>query len=229
MVIQAMSVPDPDFIPPKILFKETITQKVTGAVGKFIAQADGRDQYAHVVIDAEPTEPGKGVIFINNIKGGAIPQEFINSVEEGIRIQALTGILAGYPVTDIQVTLVDGSSHAEDSNKMAFQSAARNALREALTKGKPVLLEPIMKLEIVAPEDYWGAVVGDLVARRAMIHESGNRGKLKTTVVEVPLMEMVGYAGILHAVSKGTASVSIEPHHYAQVPSEIAHKIIKGR
>jgi elongation factor G len=215
---------------PQVAYRETITKKADGIVGKFISQSGGRGMYGHCVIDVEPNEEkGKGIIFVNKIKGGAIPREYIKPVEEGIRTAAQTGVLAGYPVSDFTVTLVDGSYHDVDSNELAFQLAAKEAMREGLRKGGSVFLEPIMDLECTVPEDFWGQVIGDLNTRRAKIVSSGNRGKLKTVRCEVPLSEMFNYAGALRTLSQGRASFSMEPSFYAQVPSNVAEKIKGAR
>ncbi len=214
---------------PQVAYKETITQKAMGITGKHITQSGGRGQYGHVIINVEPQEEkGKGVTFIDKIKGGAIPREYIKPVEQGIRTAALNGVLGGYPVDDIQVTLVDGSYHDVDSSELAFKLAARHALYEALRKGKSVFLEPIMDIEVVVPEDFMGTVVGDLNTRRAKITEMGNRGILKTTRCEVPLAEMFNYAGAIRSLSQGRATFSMEPAYYAEVPSFVAEKI-QGR
>ena len=212
---------------PQVAYKETITQKVTGVVGKFISQTGGRGQYGHVVIDVEPAEEsGKGVVFVNKIRGGAIPREFIKPSEEGIRMAALNGILASYPVTDIVVTLVDGSYHDVDSSEIAFQLAAKYALQDALRRGRSIFLEPIMDIEVVVPEDYMGAVIGDLNTRRAKIVSMGTRGKLKTARCEVPLAEMFNYANAIRSLSQGRGTASMEPAFYAEVPYHVAQKII---
>lgn len=215
---------------PQVAYRETITQKVGNVVGKFISQSGGRGMYGHCVIDVEPAEErGKGVTFINKIKGGSIPREFIPAVEEGVRTAAQNGILAGYPVSDFVVTLIDGSYHEVDSNELAFQLAGKEALREALRRGGSVFLEPIMDLECMVPEDFWGQVIGDLNTRRAKIVASGNRGKLKTVRCEVPLAEMFNYASALRSLSQGRASFSMEPSFYAQVPNNVAEKIKGSR
>ncbi len=212
---------------PQVAYKETITRKVEDVVGKHISQSGGRGQYGHVVINVEPAqEHGKGVEFINKIKGGAIPREFIPGVEKGIKDAASAGVLAGYPVTDIIVTLIDGSYHDVDSNELAFQLAAKFALREALQKGKSVFLEPIMDIEVVAPEEFMGAVVGDLQTRRAKIVNMGTRGKIKTARCEVPLAEMFNYANAVRSLTQGRATFSMEPAFYAEVPQYVADKIV---
>jgi len=212
---------------PQVAYKETILQKASGVTGKFISQTGGRGQYGHVIIDAEPAEErGKGVQFVDKIRGGSIPREFIKPCEEGIRAAASSGILAGYPVTDIVVTLVDGSYHDVDSSELAFQLAAKYALQDALRIGKSVFLEPIMDLEVTVPEDFMGAIIGDLNTRRAKIVSLGTRGKLKTARCEVPLAEMFNYANAARSLSQGRATFSMEPAFYAQVPNFVAEKII---
>jgi elongation factor G len=217
---------------PQVAYREAITQKVTNIVGKFISQTGGRGQYGHCVIDMEPNAPedkGKGFIFINKIKGGNIPREYIAPIEKGIRNAALTGILAGYPVTDFTVTLVDGSYHEVDSSELAFQMAGRIAFQEAMRKGGPVFLEPIMDLEVTVPEEFMGSVIGDLNTRRAKIIELGNRGVLKNARIEVPLAEMFNYANALRSLTQGRASFSMEPAFYAEVPSYIGDQIKGAR
>ncbi|MFA5060400.1 MAG: elongation factor G [Candidatus Omnitrophota bacterium] len=212
---------------PQVAYKETITNKVSGVTGKFISQSGGRGQYGHVIIDVSPAEErGKGVIFVDKIRGGSIPREYIKPVEQGIRNAALSGILAGYPVTDLIVTLVDGSYHEVDSSELAFQLAAKYALQEALQKGKSIFLEPIMDLEVTVPEDFMGSVIGDLNTRRAKIIAMGTRGKLKTARCETPLAEMFNYANALRSLSQGRATFSMEPAFYAEVPHHVAEKII---
>ncbi len=214
---------------PEVAYKEAITKKVGNIVGKYIQQSGGRGKYGHVVIDVEPGEPGTGFVFVDKIKGGVIPREFIKPCREGIEIGAQNGVLAGYPVTDFIATLVDGSYHDVDSDEISFQLAAKYAIKEAFRKAGSVFMEPIMKLEIVVPEDYWGNVTGNLMQRRAQIKETGNRGKLKTALVDVPLAEMFGYANALRSLTQGRASFSMEPSFYAQVPNSIAEKIIGSR
>jgi len=211
---------------PEVAYREAITKKVTGVVGKFISQTGGRGQYGHCIIDVEPNEEaGKGIEFINKIKGGNIPREFIPPIEKGVREAALNGILAGYPVSDFTVTLVDGSYHDVDSSELAFQLAGKIALREALRQGSCVFMEPVMDLELSVPEEFMGAVIGDLNTRRAKIVSLGNRGKLKTARCEVPLAEMFNYANALRSLTQGRASFSMEPAFYAAVPHHIAEKI----
>jgi elongation factor G len=214
---------------PQVAYKETIIRRAEDVVGKFISQSGGRGQYGHVVIDVEPGEKGSGVKFIDKIVGGVIPREFIKSVDNGIKTQAQNGILAGYPVADITVTLVDGSYHDVDSSDIAFQLAAKIALKEALAKAGSVFTEPIMALEITAPEEFMGAVIGDLNTRRAKITELGSISNVKTCRAEVPLAEMFNYANALRSLTQGRASFSMEPSYYAQVPNNLAEKIVGAR
>ena len=212
---------------PEVAYKETITEKKKGIVGKFISQTGGRGQYGHVVIDVAPSEEsGKGVQFFNMIRGGAIPREYIKNCEQGILMAANNGVLAGYPVTDISVTLVDGSYHEVDSSELAFQMASKIAFHEALRQGRSIFLEPVMDIEVSVPEEFMGAVIGDLNTRRAKIVAMGTRGKLKTTRCEVPLAEMFNYANALRSLSQGRGTFSMEPAFYSEVPSYIAEKII---
>jgi elongation factor G len=214
---------------PEVAYKEAITKKVENIVGKYVQQSGGRGKYGHCVINVEPGEPGTGFVFVDKIKGGAIPREFIKPIKEGVEIGAQNGILAGYPVTDFIVTLIDGSYHDVDSDEMSFQLAGKQAIKEAFRKANTVFQEPIMKLEITVPEDYWGNVIGDLMTRRAQIKETGNRGKLKTAIANAPLAEMFGYANALRSLTQGRASFSMEPSFYAQVPNQLAEKIIGAR
>jgi elongation factor G len=214
---------------PEVAYKEAITKKVTGIPGEYVSQSGGRGKFGKVVIDVEPGEPGTGYVFVDKIKGGAIPREFIKPVKEGIETGAQNGILAGYPVTDFVATLVDGKYHDVDSDEMSFHLAAKRAIKEAFRKAGSVFMEPIMKLEIEVSDDHWGNVTGDLMKRRAQIKETGNRGKLKTALIDVPLAEMFGYANALRSLTQGRASFSMEPSFYAQVPNSIAEKIIGSR
>ena len=214
---------------PEVAYKEAITKSVDNIVGKYVQQSGGRGKYGHVVINVEPGEPGKGFVFVDKIKGGSIPREFIKPSREGMEIAAQNGVLAGYPVNDVTVTLVDGSYHDVDSDEMAFQLAGKQAMKEALRKAGSVFQEPIMKLEVECSDEHWGNVTGDLMKRRAQIKETGNRGKLKTALVDVPLAEMFGYANALRSLTQGRASFSMEPSFYAQVPNALAEKIIGAR
>lgn len=213
---------------PQVAYRETIRKKIS-STGKFIQQSGGRGQYGHVVIEMEPQDaPGAGISFENKIKGGAIPQEFIPSVKQGIFDTAKSGVLAGYPVTDIKVTLVDGSFHDVDSSELAFKMAAGIALTEGLRKAHSVLLEPIMNMEIVCPEGYMGAVIGDLSSRRAKIVSINSRASLRAIRADIPLAEIFNYATIVRSLTQGRASYTMEPSYYTEVPSHIAEKIITG-
>jgi elongation factor G len=211
---------------PQVAYKETITQKVT-SVGKFIQQSGGRGQYGHVIIEMQPAEEGeKGIIFEDRVKGGAIPREFIKSVKEGIMLSAKNGCLAGFPVTDVKVTLIDGSSHDVDSSEMAFQMAGSIAFSEGLRKAKSVLLEPIMDAEVIVPEEYLGQVIADLNTRRARIIAMNKRANVKAVRVNVPLAEIFNYATALRSLTQGRASYTMEPSYYAEVPVNIMEKVV---
>ena len=214
---------------PRVAYKETITQPVEKVEGRFIKQTGGRGQYGHVVINVEPAEPGSGIIFEDKIVGGVIPREFIPAVEKGIREAADTGVIAGYPVTDVKVTLVDGSYHEVDSSEMAFKIAGSMAFKEAVKRGKPVLLEPIMKVEVTVPDEFLGEVLGQLSARRAQILGMEPRpGNVRAVRALVPLSELFGYATALRSATQGRASFTMEFDHYEPVPEQVAEAIIKG-
>jgi len=213
---------------PEVAYREAITKKVN-ASGKFIQQSGGRGQYGHVVIELEPQEiAGTGVTFENKIKGGAIPQEFISPVKQGIFEAAKSGILAGYPVTDIKVTLVDGSYHDVDSSEMAFKMAAGMALTDGLRKAHSILMEPIMDMEITVPEEYMGQVIGDLSSRRAKIVSINTRANVRAIRSDIPLSAIFNYATDLRSLTQGRASYTMEPSFYAEVPANISKEIIAG-
>ncbi len=213
---------------PEVAYRETIKKKVHVS-GKFIQQSGGRGQYGHVVIELEPQEtPGTGVTFENKIKGGSIPQEFIPSVKQGIMETAKSGVLASYPVTDIKVTLVDGSYHDVDSSELAFKMAAGMALTDGLRKAHSVLLEPIMDMEITAPEEFMGTVIGDLSSRRAKIISITPRANVRAIRVDVPLAEIFNYATVMRSLTQGRASYTMEPSFYTEVPTHISEKIVAG-
>lgn len=215
---------------PEVAYKETITKPAKNIEGKFISQSGGRGQYGHVVVHIEPTEKkGDGIVFINEIKGGTIPREFIKPVEKGIREGANSGVVAGYPVTDFRVTLFDGSYHDVDSSELAFQLAAKEALKKGLKAASPVLLEPIMIVELESPEQFYSAVMGDINTRRAIILETGMRANLKTTRCHVPLSEMFNYVNAIRSLSQGRASFTMEPAFYDVVPQHVADKVVEGR
>ncbi|HWP81994.1 MAG TPA: elongation factor G [Bacteroidota bacterium] len=211
---------------PQVAYKETITKKVI-AEGKFIRQSGGRGQYGHVVIEVEPNEKGKGFEFENAIVGGVVPKEYIKPTEEGIVEAMRNGVLAGYPVEDVKVKLFDGSFHAVDSSEMAFKIAGSMAFKEAARKAGPVLLEPIMAVEVVTPEEYLGDVMGDLNSRRGKIEGMNPRKDAQVVRAMVPLAEMFGYATTLRSMTQGRALYTMQFSHYEQVPRSISDQIIE--
>jgi len=211
---------------PQVAYRETIREAVEGVEGKFIRQSGGRGQYGHVVVDLEPTEAGAGFVFEDEIYGGAIPREFISSVERGMREAMEAGVLAGYPLIDIKATLVDGSHHDVDSSEMAFKVAGSIALKEAVRKARPVLLEPIMEVEVVTPEEYLGDVMGDLSSRRGKIGGMTQRSNAQVIGASVPLSEMFGYSTTLRSLSQGRAVYTMQFSHYDEVPAEKAREIM---
>jgi elongation factor G len=210
---------------PQVAYRETIKTKAE-AESKYIRQTGGRGQYGHVVITVEPNEVGKGFEFVNEVVGGAIPREYIPAVEKGIKEATERGVIAGYPLIDAKVTLTDGSYHEVDSSEMAFKIAGSMAFQDGVRKAQPVLLEPIMKVEVLTPEVSLGDVIGDLNSKRGKIAEMTDRGNLKVVDAEVPLAEMFGYATQIRSMSQGQASYSMEFHHYEEVPRNVAEKII---
>ncbi len=214
---------------PRVAYRESITRAVPKVEGRFVKQTGGRGQYGHVVISMEPAEPGEGIVFEDAIVGGTIPKEFIPAVEKGIREAADAGVVAGYPVTDVKVRLFDGSYHEVDSSEMAFKVAATMAFREGVKRGKPVLLEPIMKVEVVVPEEYIGDVMGQLSSRRGEIQGMEQRaGNTRAVRAMVPLAEMFGYATQLRSITQGRGAFTMEFDHYAPVPDNVAKAIIAG-
>jgi elongation factor G len=213
---------------PQVAYKETIKGKAD-AEGKYIRQSGGKGQYGHVKIRIEPMERGKGYEFVDEIKGGSIPQEFIAPVEKGLEEAIAKGVLAGYPMTDLKVTLYDGSYHDVDSSEFAFKIAASMALQEAARQAKVVLLEPIMKVQAIAPDSFLGDVTGDLSARRAKITAMGERGMARVVEADVPLAEMFGYVTNLRSMTQGRGSFTMEFSHYDEVPTNVATAVIEGR
>ncbi len=209
---------------PQVAYRETISKPVK-TEGKFVRQSGGRGQYGHCVLEIEPTEPGEGFEFINKIVGGSIPREYIQPVENGIKEAMLSGVIAGYPVVDIRVTLVDGSYHEVDSSEMAFKVAGSMGFKEGARKASPILLEPVMKVEVVTPEDFMGDVMGDINSRRGRIEGMEPRGNTQVIRGFVPLSEMFGYATDLRSMSQGRANYTMEFSHYEQVPASIAEEI----
>jgi elongation factor G len=210
---------------PQVAYKETVLGE-TSAEGRFVRQSGGRGQYGHVVIDLMPLETGGGFVFENKIVGGVIPKEFISSIEAGMKEASLNGVLSGYPVVDIKVVLKDGSYHEVDSSELAFRIAASKALKTALGKAKPVLLEPVMKVEVSAPEEYLGEIIGDFTGRRGRILGTEQKGGLQIVRGVVPLSEIFGYATELRSHTQGRGVYNMEFYRYEEVPQSIATKII---
>ena len=213
---------------PQVAYKATI-RTTAEAEGKYIRQTGGRGQYGHVWLKVEPRERGQGFEFVNAIRGGVVPQEYIPPVEKGVKEALDRGIMAGYPVVDVNVTLYDGSYHDVDSSEAAFKIAGSLAVQEACKRARPVLLEPIMKVEVISPENFLGDVTGDLAARRSHIENLGERAMVKVISAKTPLAEMFGYATQLRSMTQGRGSYTMEFDHYAEVPDNIASTIIEGK
>jgi len=211
---------------PQVAYRETIRGKVDSE-GKFVRQSGGRGQYGHVWLTLEPNEQGKGYEFINGVVGGSVPREYVPAVDKGIKEAVETGVIAGYPIVDVKVTLFDGSYHDVDSNEMAFKIAGSMGFKEGFRRAKPVLLEPIMKVEVVTPEDYSGDVIGDLNRRRGQITGMDETPAGKAITADVPLSEMFGYATTVRSMSQGRATFTMEFSKYVEVPPNIADGIIK--
>jgi elongation factor G len=213
---------------PQIAYRETITKDAHG-VGKLIKQSGGRGQYGHVEVDVRPAERGKGHVIENKIVGGTIPKEYIPAVKKGIEEAVLNGVLGGYPIIDLEVDIVFGSYHDVDSNELAFKMAAIFALKDAVKNAKPILLEPIMKVENITPDDYQGDIMGDLNRRRGRINSLESKLGLTTIAAEVPLAEMFGYATAIRSLSKGRSSYSMEPSHFEQVPEQVKNAVLEQK
>jgi elongation factor G len=211
---------------PQVAYRETIRGKVEQE-GKFVRQSGGRGQYGHVWLKIEPQEEGKGYEFVNGIVGGVVPREYIPAVDKGVKEALEGGVIAGYPVVDVKVTIIDGSYHDVDSNEMAFKIAGSMAVKEGVRRAKPVLLEPIMKVEVVTPEDYSGDVIGDLSRRRGHIQGMDDSVSGKVVTAEVPLAEMFGYATSVRSMSQGRATFTMEFSKYLEVPSNVAEAVMK--
>jgi len=211
---------------PQVAYRETVRNKVEKVEGRFVRQSGGRGQYGHVVIEMQPNEPGGGYEFESRIQGGSIPREYIPSVDDGIQEAMTTGILAGYPVVDIKVALIDGSYHEVDSSDMAFKIAGSLAFKNAAAKAKPVLLEPMMAVEVVTPADFMGDVMGDLNSRRGHIDGMEPRGNAQVITATVPLSTMFGYATDVRSTTQGRATYTMQFKHYAEVPASIATEIV---
>ena len=213
---------------PQIAYRETVTLKADGD-GKLAKQTGGRGQYGHVVLKMYPSERGKGLTVENKVVGGAIPKEYINACISGVKESVLNGVIAGYPVIDLHVELVDGSYHEVDSNENAFKMAAIFAMRDAMKKAKPILLEPIMGVECTTPEQFQGDIMGDLNRRRGKITNIDAKQGANIVKCDVPLAEMFGYSTIIRTLSSGRASYSMEPSHFEQVPNNIVEQIVEQR
>ncbi|AGB40198.1 translation elongation factor EF-G [Halobacteroides halobius DSM 5150] len=209
---------------PRVAYRETITRKAE-IEGKFIRQSGGRGQYGHVVMEVEPLEPGEGFEFEDNIVGGVVPRDYIGSVEEGVEEALENGVIAGYPMIDVKVALNDGSYHEVDSSEMAFKIAGSMAIREQIGKAKPVLLEPIMEVEVTTPEEYMGDVIGDINSRRGQVEGMEQRGNARIVKGYVPLSEMFGYSTDLRSATQGRAQYVMQMDHYEEVPNNIAKEI----
>ncbi len=211
---------------PQVAYRETVTKRVEKVEAKFVRQTGGKGQYGHVVINLEPSAPGAGFLFEDKIVGGVIPREFIKPVEAGIREALEAGVLAGYPVVDVKVELVFGSYHDVDSSEMAFKIAGSMAFKEAARKAKPVILEPIMEVEVVTPSDFLGDVMGDLSGRRGKIGGMTQRGEAQVVAADVPLAEMFGYSTLLRSMTQGRAVYSMQFDYYDEVPKSVAEAIV---
>ena len=211
---------------PQVAYRETI-RKAVKQEGKFVRQSGGKGQYGHVVLEIEPQERGKGYELVNETVGGSVPKEYVPAVDKGIREAMTSGPMAGYPVVDIKIKLVDGSYHEVDSNEMAFKVAGSMGFKEGFNKANPVLLEPVMKVEVVTPEDYMGDVMGDLSRRRGVLQGTDDTPSGKVIDAQVPLGEMFGYATSLRSMSQGRATFTMEFDHYAEAPNSIAEAVIK--
>jgi elongation factor G len=213
---------------PQVAFKETIKEKVQ-VEGKYIKQSGGRGQYGHVWLELEPLEPGSGFEFVDKIVGGTVPKEYIGPTEQGIVEAMANGVIAGYPVVDMRASLYDGSYHDVDSSEMAFKIAGSMALQAGVKKAKPIILEPVMKVEVVTPEESMGDVMGDINSKRGRIQKMEDRSQAKVIDAMVPLSEMFGYATQLRSMTQGRASYVMEFDHYEEVPGNIAEEIKSSR
>jgi elongation factor G len=216
---------------PQVAYRETIRRTVENAEGKFIKQSGGRGQYGHVVLKLEPQDPGKGFEFVDAIKGGVVPREYIPAVNKGVEETLKAGVLAGYPVVDIKVTLHYGSYHEVDSNENAFKMAGSMGFKDGMRAASPVLLEPIMAVEVETPEEKMGDVMGDLSSRRGVIQGMDDiaGGGGKAVRAEVPLAEMFGYSTTLRSLTQGRATYTMEFKHYAEAPKSVAEAVISAK
>jgi elongation factor G len=210
---------------PQVAYRESITKEAS-AEGKYIKQSGGRGQYGHCFLRIKPLERGEGFKFVNAIVGGVIPKEFISPIEKGVKEATENGVIAGYPLVDVEVTLYDGSYHEVDSSEVAFKIAGSMAFQSAVRQAGPIILEPIMKLEITTPEEFMGDVIGDISSKRGQVLGTSQRGNVRIIQALVPLAELSRYVTILRSKTQGRASSYMEPSHYDPVPSNIAEKII---
>jgi elongation factor G len=214
---------------PQVAYRETVGKAVEKIEGRFVRQTGGRGQYGHAVINAEPTEPGEGYEFLDKIVGGKIPREYIPAVDLGIQEAMDSGILAGYPVVDVRIELVEGSYHDVDSSEMAFKIAGSMAFKEAMKRSKPKLLEPVMAVEVVTPEEYLGDVMGDLNSRRGRVEGLEPRGNAQAIKAHVPLATMFGYATDLRSTTQGRATFTMQFDRYEEVPQSIAGELVDAQ
>ena len=211
---------------PQVAYKETIRKKVR-TEGKFIRQSGGHGQYGHCVLELEPLEPGAGYEFVNKVVGGTIPKEYIAPIDAGIREAMGNGVLGGYPVVDIRVTVLDGSYHEVDSSEMAFKIAGSMGFKEGCRRAEPVLLEPVMRVDVIVPDDYLGDVIGDLSARRGRIEGMEDRSGIKAVTAKVPLSQMFGYATVLRSRTQGRGTFVMQINHFEEVPRSLMDAILK--
>jgi elongation factor G len=214
---------------PQVAYRETIRKAVEKVEYRHVKQTGGKGQYAHVIIDLEPTGPGGGYEFVDQIKGGRVPREYIPSVDDGIEEALDQGIVAGYPLVDVRATLIDGSYHEVDSSEMAFKIAGSLALQEAARKAGVKLLEPVMEVEVTTPDEYMGDVIGDLNSRRGKVEGMTQRGNSQVIRAQVPMSEMFGYATDLRSKTQGRATYSMQFHSYQDVPESISEEIVASR
>jgi elongation factor G len=210
---------------PQVAYKETLTAPAQGE-GRYVRQTGGRGQYGHAKVRIEPRQPGEGFEFENDIVGGSIPREYIKPIEEGIKEAMTSGVLAGYPVDDVRVSLYDGSFHDVDSSEMAFKIAGSMAFKDAAKKARPVLLEPVMRVEVVVPEEYMGDIMGDINSRRGRITAMEARGGTQIVKSRVPLSEMFGYATDLRSRTQGRATYSMHFERYEQAPPHVSEEVV---
>ena len=213
---------------PQVAYRETITAEANGEE-KYARQSGGKGQYGHVMLTVKPKERGAGFEFVDEIRGGSIPKEFIKPVEKGVVEAMDKGVVAGYPMVDVEVTLYDGSFHEVDSSEFAFKIAGSMAFQKAAKAARPVILEPVMKMEVVTPEDFFGQVISDISSRRGQIKETSERAGMKVVDATVPLSETFGYATSIRSLTEGRASFNMEFSSYEQVPANVAQEIIDGK